>query len=81
MEVTTGGKLRWQIVKTGSSYASQSEIVLTFGVGDATAVDAVRVLWPSGTIDRVETPAVNQQLTIREGEGLVSAMPIRRGGR
>ena len=81
VEVTTGGNTPWQIVKTGSSYASQSELPVTFGLGRATTVEAVRVLWPSGTIDRVASPDVNHQLTIREGDGLVNATPLARGGR
>ena len=81
VEVTAGGNTRWQIVKTGSSYASQSELPVTFGLGRATTVEAVRVLWPSGTIDRVASPDVNHQFTIREGDGLVDATPLARGGR
>ncbi len=81
VEVTAGGQTPWQIVKTGSSYASQSELAVTFGLGRSTTVEAVRVLWPSGTIDRVASPDVNHQLTIREGDGLVDATPLARGGR
>ena len=81
VEVITGGNTPWQIVKTGSSYASQSELPVTFGLGRATTVEAVRVLWPSGTIDRVASPDVNHRLTIREGAGLVDATPLARGGR
>ena len=35
--ITAAGATSWQMVKTGSSYLSQSELPLTFGLGSATA--------------------------------------------
>ena len=76
-EVTVGdGPPRWLLVNTGSRYASQSELVLTFGLGAAAAADIVRVVWPSGQIDTVMGVAANQQITIREGDGIVEASPL-----
>ena len=46
------GRTQWQLVKTGSSYCSQSELPLTFGLGDATRVNEIRVRWPSGRVGR-----------------------------
>ena len=66
----------WQVVKTGSSYASQSELVLTFGLGEATSADMVRVTWPSGEVDTVTSVAANEEITIREGEGVVEATSV-----
>jgi hypothetical protein len=71
-----GGARQWQIVKTGSSYASQSELPLTFGLGQATAVDAVRVLWPNGRTDSTGPIAANTFITIQEGAGVVRTAPI-----
>ena len=77
VEVTVGdGPPRWLLVKTGSSYASQSELALTFGLGAAAAADMVRVVWPSGQVDTVIGVAANQQITIREGAGIVEASPL-----
>jgi hypothetical protein len=74
--VTAGGRRAWQIVKTGSSYASQSELPLTFGLGTASTVEAVRVTWPSGRVDAIAGQPANQVLTIEEGKGVVRATPI-----
>ena len=74
-----GGGQSWQRVKTGSSYASQSELPLTFGLGRAAAVDTVRVIWPSGQIDTLGPTQANQHLTIREADGLVASEPIAGG--
>ncbi|MDP7479709.1 MAG: CRTAC1 family protein [Vicinamibacterales bacterium] len=78
VEVTAGGDTRWQLVKTGSSYLSQSELPLTFGLGGATSVTAVRVAWPSGQVDTIDALDADQVITIEEGTGLVDAVPIAR---
>jgi hypothetical protein len=79
IEVTVHGGLRiWQIVKTGSSYASQSELPLTFGLGGATGVDQVRIAWPSGRVDTVGAIQGDQSITVKEGAGIVQAAPIVR---
>src|SRR3954470_4205192 len=74
------GARRWQMVKTGSSYASQSELPLTFGLGSATAVDGVRVTWPSGRVDSIGGLQANQTVTIQEGGGVVRQQPLTTPG-
>jgi hypothetical protein len=44
----------------------------TFGLGDASVIDSIIVIWPSGTTDRVGQTAVNQFITIKEGVGIVT---------
>ena len=78
VEVTVAGQSRWQMVKTGSSYASQSEVPLTFGLGNETSEERLRVSWPSGQIDEVTGLAANEFLVIAEGRGTVSSTPIVR---
>jgi hypothetical protein len=73
-----GGGRRRQVVKTGSSYCSQSELPLTFGLGSAAAVTEVRVRWPSGRVDVAGRTAANQTITIQEGKGVIDAKPIGR---
>ena len=76
VEVTVGADTRWQIVKTGSSYLSQSELPVTFGLGSASTVSAVRVAWPSGQVDTIDAVDADQVITIQEGAGLVEATSI-----
>ena len=54
-------------VRTGSSYLSQSEKVVTFGLGGARKVDSLVVRWPSGEVDRLASVKANQQVRIVEG--------------
>jgi len=66
--VTAGDRRQWAVVKTGSSYCSESELPLTFGLGGAAGPAAVEVRWPSGRVDVVNARA-DETLTVREGEG------------
>ncbi len=72
-----GGPRGWALVKTGSSYCSQSELPVTFGLGAATRAASVEVAWPSGTIDVMTDVAADRTITIEEGKGLVSGAGAR----
>jgi enediyne biosynthesis protein E4 len=61
------------MVRSGSSYLSQSELVLTFGLGNKSKVDAIEVQWPSGQVDHVAQTAADQTITVEEGRGVVNA--------
>jgi hypothetical protein len=67
----TGAQPRpqWSIVRTGSSYLSQSELPLTFGLGQAAGPVQVEVRWPNGRTDTRTGVGPNQELTVTEGEG------------
>jgi hypothetical protein len=73
-----GGRRPWQLVKTGSSYASQSELPVTFGLGTSVNVESVRVTWPSGRVDEARGIKADQTVTIKEGAGIVQSIPIVR---
>jgi len=65
-----------QMLRSGSSYLSASELVLTFGLGSSTKADAIDVRWPSGAVDRLSNVGSDQIVTIREGSGLISSRPL-----
>jgi hypothetical protein len=56
-----------QTVRSGSSYASQSELTLTFGLGQDQRISAVEVAWPSGATQSFKDVAPNQTIEIEEG--------------
>ena len=76
VQVAPGGRRQWAVVKTGSSYCSQSELPITFGLGDAAGPLKVEVRWPSGRVDQVDARA-DETLTVREGEGRAAPPPAR----
>jgi hypothetical protein len=57
---------QWRAVHSGSSYCSQSDLALTFGLGPDTMVTSIEVEWPSGTRQRLTNVPANQFLTIEE---------------
>jgi hypothetical protein len=65
-----GGGKRSAMVKTGSSYLSQSELPLTFGLGADPRVAGLEVRWPSGQVDTIGAIEANRAVTIVEGRGL-----------
>ena len=67
---STSGK-QWNMVRSGSSYCSQSDLALTFGLGADAAVDAIEIDWPSGQKQKLGAVAANQFLTIDEVAGIV----------
>ena len=66
-------------VRTGSSYLSSSEKVLSFGLGDAEQVDRLSVVWPSGQSDSLAALPVDIELHIIEGKGVISQMALPHG--
>ena len=65
--VSAEGKKYTQVYDGTSGYLSHSVYPLYFGLGDATKVDKVEVLWPSGTKQIVSAPIkVNSLLEITE---------------
>jgi hypothetical protein len=81
VRVESASGTQWQMVRSGSSYASQSDLTLTFGLGSDPVVTAIEVEWPSGTRDRVTTLAPRQHVTIEEGRGVVRSLPAAPGRR
>jgi len=77
--ITSRGTAMTRMVKGGSSYLSQSELPLTFGLGKQGSVKSFRlqIVWPSGHKDSIGDAKPNQFVTIQEGKGIISAAPIR----
>jgi hypothetical protein len=73
VRVSSDGEKQWQMLRSGSSYLSQSELVLTFGLGSKGKVDSIEVQWPSGQVDHVGQTAAGQTITVEEGKGVVNA--------
>jgi tetratricopeptide (TPR) repeat protein len=80
VRVHTGDQVLKQRVRTGRSYYSQNELLLTFGLGQATHVSRLEIVWPSGTVESYQDVPANMTLQAVEGrlpdQGLGVAPPL-----
>jgi hypothetical protein len=72
VRVTTGAGTESQMMRSGSSYLSASELVLTYGLGQLNQADAIEIRWPSGQVDKLSTVAAGQTATVTEGKGITA---------
>jgi enediyne biosynthesis protein E4 len=71
VRVTAGGRTQTQEVSGGYGHNSlQNDLVLTFGLGSACAIERIEVRWPdaAGTVTRYDNPRANYRLEIRQAE-------------
>ena len=74
--VITGKHIQMAEVQSGASVMSQNDLRLHFGLGASKTVDAIEIKWPTTQkIERFENVKPNQILTIREGDGIITAHP------
>ena len=68
VKLTAGGITQLAEVKSGSSYASGSDLRLLFGLAESEKVDSIEVMWQSGIKQKLEEISVNQTMIISESE-------------
>ena len=57
-------------VRSAEGFAYMSSLNAHFGLGTDTSADSVTIYWPSGTVDVIVNPTINQTLVVTEGETL-----------
>ena len=68
--VTAGGRRQRQDVLSQSSFYSQNDTRLHFGLGSAESADLVEIVWPSGLKESYRNVKANRILTLKEGSGV-----------
>jgi len=71
VRVTTASGTQTQTVHSGSSYASQSELTLTFGLADDPRITKLELIWPSGKTQTFTDLAPNRVVAVDETRGIV----------
>jgi enediyne biosynthesis protein E4 len=74
--VQAGSIVQKLMLRSGSSYLSSSELVLTFGLGQKTSADTVEIHWPSGATDKLSAVQGDRTITVREGSSVVDTRPF-----
>ena len=72
VRVVSAGGSQWSMVRSGSSYCSQSELIQTFGLGPDAAATDLEIDWPSGAKQKLGRVAAHQTVTVEEGKGIVA---------
>ena len=78
VRVFAGDQKYWRMVKTGSSYLSQSELPLTFGLGARSRAERIVIEWPSGAKEELRNVSAGQSYEVVEGKGITSARVLAR---
>ena len=58
-------------VRSGSSYLSQNDFRVHFGLGKSARVDLLEITWPSGLVEWFENLPANRIVIVQEGRGIV----------
>ena len=67
VELHWAGHKQAQIVAAATGFSAQNMRRVHYGLGAATAIDRVVIRWPSGTIETIERPAIDQLHKVKEG--------------
>jgi enediyne biosynthesis protein E4 len=69
LELVADGITQRRMVMPTRSYLSQVELPVTFGLGDASRVDSLRIRWPGGQTQEVSVNQVDTTLQVRQDPG------------
>ena len=57
-------------VRSGEGFEFMSTLNAHFGIGQAAEIDQIIIRWPSGLVDTIDNPSINETLQVVEGETL-----------
>jgi len=66
VKLTAGGETQVDEVRSGGSYLSQNDLRLHFGLGSASQIARIEIVWPSGTRQIMTSSPSDRVLTVRE---------------
>jgi len=73
VKLTAGGETQTEMLRSGSSYLSASELVLTFGLAMHNQADSIEIRWPSGQVEKLSNVAAGQTIVVTEGKGITGS--------
>jgi enediyne biosynthesis protein E4 len=77
VKLVAGGMTQTDEIHSGTSYLSQSDLRVHFGLGATTKIDSVEIRWPSGKVETLKNLAADKFYSVLEGQGIVEAEKIR----
>jgi enediyne biosynthesis protein E4 len=77
VRITAGGRSQVDEVQSGSSYLSQNDLRLHFGLGAQKVVERLQIRWPNSNPETFENLRADHIYTVVEGRGIVAQQPVR----
>ncbi len=76
VKATVNGNSYWQLrqITAHTGHVAQGSLRAHFGLGGATSIDSLRVVWPSFNVDVFENVPVNEFITVTENTGITSLL-------
>jgi hypothetical protein len=78
IRVRAGGRTLIDEVRSGSSFDSNNDMRVHFGLGTTPKIDWVEVRWPSGLLEKFENVSVDGIRQIKEGTGTLANSSVKR---
>jgi enediyne biosynthesis protein E4 len=76
--IVSGGVTQFTEVRSGTSYLSQNDLRLHFGLGAETTISSVEVSWPSGKKETIKDLPADFIYTIVEDSGIQQKTPFEK---
>ena len=75
IEINVGGQSQYRYTLAGEGYLAQNSFYEFFGIGTATNIDYIKVIWTAtGVVETINNVQPNQSITIQEGSGVLSTV-------
>ena len=70
IRVMAGNLTQMREINAGASYMSFNSLTAEFGLGKASKVDLLEVIWPNGASERFSDIRLNHRVVVTQGEGI-----------
>ncbi|OUS01548.1 hypothetical protein A9Q86_07150 [Flavobacteriales bacterium 33_180_T64] len=70
VEVHTNAGIKIRDVKSGDGFRYMNSLNTHIGIGSETTINSIVIYWPSGIIDTISNPSINNSLQVIEGDTL-----------
>jgi hypothetical protein len=77
VRVTTGNVVQTEEIRSGTSYLSQNDLRVHFGLGKAAKADVIEIRWNSGKVETIKDVPADKFYAVLETEGIVPVEKIR----
>jgi enediyne biosynthesis protein E4 len=71
VRVKAGARILVDEVRSGSSYDSNNDMRVHFGLGSTAKIDSIEIRWPSGLTEKFINPPVDKIHSLKEGTGAI----------